>query len=108
MIETTHGLILGGIVFFIGLSLLFTRANIIMALMGLELMLASSSLNFVFLSYKYGLHDGQIMSLFILVMAAAEVTIGLAFAMAIYRHKASLDLNLWSSLKDSNKDPDDE
>lgn len=102
MIPLSHGLILGSSVFAIGLFGVLTRSNLLMILMSLELMLSGVILNFVFVSYRLGLWEGQMVSLFLMVIAASEVTIGLALCIAVYRRKATLDVSVWNNLKEGS------
>ena len=101
MIHFSHGIGLGCIVFMIGLTGVLIRKNWLMILMSLELMLLASGMNFIFVSYSLGSIEGQIITLFILVLAAAEVTIGLAFAILLFKEKSSLNVSLWNQLKES-------
>ena len=100
MIPIEHGIILGCMIFIIGLGGVITRRNLIMILMCIEIMLSGVNINLVFLSYKIAFHQAQLISLFIMVIAAAEVTIGLAIAIAVFRRKSNLDINFWDNLKD--------
>lgn len=94
MIHPLHMyLSLGAVLFLLGLFLVLTRRNAIMALMGVELMLNAANLNFVaFSRYDQGHIDGQMAALFIIVLAAAEVAVGLALILNLYRRKKSIDL----------------
>ena len=96
-----HYLVLAAVLFCIGLYGLLSSRNAIRALMGLELMLSAVTLNwvalnnFMFLDYLYG----QVFAIFILTVSAAEAAVGLAIVMALYRQKASVDLESYSLLK---------
>lgn len=84
-------LILAAVIFTIGASgLIFKRKNIINILMCVELMLLASSINFVAFSAYYNVLTGQIASIIILTMAAAEASIGLAIVVAYYRMRGSI------------------
>ena len=74
-------MILAAILFTLGLAGLITRRNLIFTLMSIEIMLNASGLAFIAAGSRWGQPDGQIMFLFILSMAAAEVAIGLAFVL---------------------------
>ena len=93
MIPITHYLILGGILFLIGLLGLLTRRNILMILLSIEIMLNAANLTFVAASSLHGEIDGQISAFFVMVIAAAEVTIGLAIAVLLFRKQGSVDTN---------------
>ena len=90
-------LIVGFLLFAIGIIGVLVRRSIIMVLLSIELMLNSA--NITFIAYAYYLQNitGQIMVFFILMMAAAEVALGLALVIALYRVRATLnvdDINL--------------
>jgi NADH-quinone oxidoreductase subunit K len=80
-------------------GLLVFRHNIINTLMALELLLLSVNLNFILISIYLDDILGQIFSLFILTIAAAESAIALALLVVFYRRKGSIDLNLLQHLK---------
>ena len=87
-------LIVASILFLIGAVGLVVRRNLLFVLMSLEIMMNAAGLAFVAGSAIHGEPDGQIFFLFILPVAAAEVAIGLALAVLIYRKFRTLDL--WS------------
>ncbi|MDP5170158.1 MAG: NADH-quinone oxidoreductase subunit NuoK [Bacteroidia bacterium] len=85
---------LGALLFLLGVFLVLTRRNAVMALMGVELMLNAANLNFVaFSRYDQIDLDGQMAALFVIVLAAAEVAVGLALILNLYRRKHSIDLS---------------
>ena len=84
--------------FVLGLVGLLTRRNLIFTLMSVEVMLNASGLAFVAGSYQWGRPDGQIMFLFILAMAAAEVSVGLALFLQFHRRAPTLDSDAASTL----------
>lgn len=91
---------LGAILFLLGLFLVLTRKNAVMALMGVELMLNAANLNFVGFSRYDQIHlDGQMAALFVIVLAAAEVAVGLALILNLYRRTHSIDLGEATELK---------
>ncbi|SVA07434.1 uncharacterized protein METZ01_LOCUS60288, partial [marine metagenome] len=93
-------LILSAIVFCIGLAGIFiNRTNIIMLLMCVELILAAVNTNFIAFSYFGSDIAGQIFVFFILTVAAAEVSIGLAILTLVYRNRGSIDVDVTNSLK---------
>jgi NADH-quinone oxidoreductase subunit K len=86
-----HGLILAGILFAIGLLGLLARRNVIFILLSIEIMLNAAGLAFVVAGSKWGQVDGQIMFIFVLTMAAAEVSVGLALVLQLYHQTKTLD-----------------
>ena len=91
MIEIQHFLILSSLLFLIGVFGIFlNRKNVIIILMSIELILLAVNINFVSFSYFLGDLTGQIFSLFILTVAAAEAAIGLAILVCFFRNKGSI------------------
>lgn len=86
-----QGLLLAGLLFGLGLIGLLVRRNIIFMLMAVEIMLNAAGLAFVVAGARWGQADGQVMFLFILALAAAEVSIGLALVLWFYREFNQLD-----------------
>jgi NADH-quinone oxidoreductase subunit K len=85
--------------FVVGLIGLLTRRNLIFTLMSVEIMLNASGLAFVAGSYRWGQPDGQVMFIFILAMAAAEVSVGLALLLQFHRREPTLDSDVASEMK---------
>ena len=94
-----QGLLLAGILFALGLVGLLVRRNVIFMLMSLEIMLNAAGLAFVVAGARWGQADGQIVFLFILTMAAAEVSVGLALVLQIYRRFKTLDSDAVSEMR---------
>jgi len=94
-----HGLMLAAILFGLGLVGLLVRRNIIFVLLSLEIMLNASGLAFVVAGAHWGQPDGQIMFLFILAMAAAEVAVGLALVVQLYYRFHTMDLDTVSDMR---------
>ena len=94
-----HVLILAAILFMLGLTGLLTRRNLIFTLMSVEIMLNASGLAFVAAGSRWAQPDGQVMFLFILAMAAAEVSIGLAFVLLFHRKQLALDVDAASEMR---------
>lgn len=94
-----NGLLLAGILFSLGLTSLLVRRNLIFVLMSLEVMLNAAGLAFVVAGARWHQADGQVMFLFILAMAAAEVALGLALSVEIYHRFKSLDVDTLSNMK---------
>ena len=85
------GLLLAGILFVLGLISVLIRRNIIFMLISVEIMLNAAGLAFIVAGSKWAQPDGQIMFIFILTMAAAEVSVGLALILQIYHQLKTLD-----------------
>lgn len=94
-----HYLVLSAILFVIGAFGVFTRRNLIIVLMSLELMLNSVNLTFVSFSRLLGDMTGHVFMIMSVTVAAAEVAVGLAFVVLIYNHYGSLDIDLLKVLK---------
>ena len=87
------------LLFSIGSAAVLTRRNAIIVFMGVELMLNATNLAFVTFSRMHGSLDGQVMALFVMVVAAAEVVVGLAIIMAIFRARRSASVDDANLLK---------
>ena len=98
-IPTQHVLILAAILFTLGLAGLLTRRNLIFTLMCVEVMLNASGLAFIAAGSRWAQPDGQVMFLFILAMAAAEVSVGLAFVLLYHKTQLALDVDAASELR---------
>jgi len=93
MITAAHYLILSGVLFTIGLLGLLLRRNVLLILLSIEIMLNAANLSLVAGSALHGEVDGQVTAFFVMVIAAAEVTIGLAIAVLLFRKQDSVDTN---------------
>lgn len=98
-IPMTHGLMVAGALFSLGLLGVLVRRNIIFILMSIEVMLNAAGLAFVVAGARWGEADGQIMFLFILTMAAAEVAVGLTLVVQLYHRIGTLDADAASMLR---------
>ena len=99
-IGLSHYLTLGAIIFTIGVAGIFlNRKNIIVILMSIELILLSVNVNLVSFSIFINDISGQIFSLFILTVAAAEAAIGLAIIVVYYRNSGSISVENIHKLK---------
>jgi len=94
-----HGLILAAILFGLGLAGVLVRRNIIFMLMSVEIMLNAAGLAFIAAGARWGAVDGQVMFIFILTMAAAEVSVGLALVLQMYHSFRTLDTDKVSTMK---------
>lgn len=95
----TYYLALSIILFALGLVGVLVRRNAIVIFMSLELMFNAANLLFVAYSAYYQIITGQAMVVFVMAVAAAEVGVGLALMVAIFRTKRSIDVDQMSSLK---------
>ena len=96
----THYLVLSALIFSIGATTALLRRNAIIVFLGIELMLNATNLAFVTFSRVHGNLDGQVMAFFTMVVAAAEVVVGLAIIVTIFRTRRSAsvdDVNLLKS-----------
>ena len=94
-----HGLLLAAILFALGLTGVLVRRNIVFMLMSIEIMLNAVGLAFVVAGARWAQADGQIMFMFILTMAAAEVSVGLALVLQFYHSFKTLDADAASRMK---------
>ncbi len=93
MVPLHYHLILSGIVFTIGVAGVLFRRNAIIIFMAIELMLNAVNLSFVALSRQFGLMDGQIAVFFVMAVAAAEVAVGLAIILLVFRGKETVNVD---------------
>lgn len=93
------GLILASILFVLGMISVLIRRNIIFMLISVEIMLNAAGLAFIVAGSKWGQADGQVMFIFILTMAAAEVSVGLALILQIYHQLKTLDSDAANELR---------
>ena len=99
-ITLTHYLVLAAFLFSIAVvGILMNRRNIIVTLMAIELMLLSVNINFVAFSHYLGNLHGQVFALFIMTVAAAGLTIGLAIIVLLFRRKRSTNVQELLGLK---------
>lgn len=90
---------LAAVLFALGLAGLLVRRNIVFILMSLEVMLNASGLAFVAAGQQWRQADGQVVFLFVLTMAAAEVSVGLALVLQLYHQNKSLDADAASRMR---------
>jgi NADH-quinone oxidoreductase subunit K len=95
----SHYLVLAAILFTVGAVGFLVRRNTLMQLMSIELMLNSVNLTLVTFARASGTIDGQIIAFFVMVVAAAEVVVGLAIIMSIYRTRRSASVDDANLLK---------
>jgi NADH-quinone oxidoreductase subunit K len=92
-------LYLSALLFSIGASAVLVRRNAIIVFMGVELMLNATNLTFVTFARMQGNLDGQVIALFVMLVAAAEVVVGLAIIMTIFRTRRSASVDDANLLK---------
>lgn len=90
---------MAAILFALGLIGLLVRRNLIFVLMSIEVMLNATGLAFVAAGSQWGQPDGQVMFIFILTMAAAEVAVGLGLVLQFYHQQKSLDIDAASEMR---------
>lgn len=101
MLPIEHFLYLGAILFGSGLVVVITKRNAIMVLLGIELMLNAANINLVAFNYKHGDNlDGQLFSLFVIIVAVCEAAVGLAIVLRVYQHYQSSIPDQIDELKD--------
>lgn len=98
-IPVEAGLILAGVLFMLGLISVLIRRNIIFMLISVEIMLNAAGLAFIVAGARWGQPDGQVMFIFILTMAAAEVSVGLALILQLYHQLQTLDGDAANQMK---------
>jgi NADH-quinone oxidoreductase subunit K len=98
-VSPDHYLILSGILFTIGLIGFMVRRNAIVAFMCVELMLNAANLLLVTFAHMHGTLDGQVAAFFVMVVAAAEVVVGLAIIVTIFRTRRSASVDDANLLK---------
>ena len=100
MIPLSHYLVLSGILFALSMIGIFlNRKNIVILLMAIELLLLSGNMNFVAFSHYLGDMSGQVFVFFILTVAAAEASIGLAILIIVFRNRQSINVQDLGSLR---------
>ncbi|MBS1488834.1 MAG: NADH-quinone oxidoreductase subunit NuoK [Bacteroidetes bacterium] len=98
-VSAEYGLLLASVLFTLGLIGVLVRRNIIFMLVCVEIMLNAAGLAFIVAGSKWTQADGQVMFIFILTMAAAEVSVGLALILQIYHQLKTLDGDAANSMK---------
>jgi len=94
-------LIIGALLFALGLYTVLTRRNAISILMGVELILNSANINYVAFSHFTTANiDGQIYAIFVIMLAAAEAAVGLAIVLAIFQIFHTIDVEAAETMKE--------
>jgi NADH-quinone oxidoreductase subunit K len=94
-----HGLVLAAILFALGMIGILVRRNLIFILMSIEIMLNAAGLAFIVAGARWEQADGQVMLIFILSLAAAEVSVGLALLLLWHRRFQTLDADAVSRMR---------
>jgi len=99
IVPFSHVFFLAALVFFMGLVCMVARRNLIMTLIGIEIMMNAAAIAFLAGSLHWQRLEGQAFVLFILGVAATEVSVGLALVVAAYRQKQTMDPDGYDVLK---------
>ena len=99
MVSLNHFLILSAVLFSIGTAGVFLRRNLITVLLSIEIMLNAVNLTFISVGRYVGTVDGQIITFFVMTVAAAEAAIGLALVIGLFRHRETLNPEAYTALK---------
>ncbi len=99
MISLAHYIVLGAVLFCIGVYGVIARRNAVLVLMSIELILNSVNINLLAFSQLHGNIDGNTFALYIIAVAAAEVGVGLAMVLLIYRNRKTIALDDLSEMK---------
>jgi NAD(P)H-quinone oxidoreductase subunit 4L len=92
-------LLLGAVLFCIGVFGVLARRNAVMVLMSVELILNAVNLNLIAFALMHGNVDGQVFALYVIGVAAAEVGVGLGLVLLVYRNRRSISLDELSEMK---------
>jgi NADH-quinone oxidoreductase subunit K len=98
-IPLTYYLAVSAVLFTMGALGVLIRRNALIIFMSVELMLNAANLAFVAFARQFGVYTGQLFVFFVMTVAAAEVAVGLALIVAIFKSKHSIDVDQMSSLK---------
>jgi NADH-quinone oxidoreductase subunit K len=99
VLSLNHFLVLSGLLFSIGTAGVFLRRNLITILLSIEIMLNAVNLTFVAVGRYLGKVDGQIITFFVMTVAAAEAAVGLALVISLFRHRETLSPDAYTTLK---------
>jgi NADH-quinone oxidoreductase subunit K len=98
-------LVVGAILFVLGMIGFLARRNLIIMFLSAEMMLQGVTLNLVAFGYYKGNLQGQVFTLFIITVAACEAAIALALILVLFRSRQSLDVSLWQELREPGLEP---
>ena len=99
MVPLNYYFALSGVLFAIGAAGVFLRRNLITVMLSIEIMLNAVNLTFVAAGRYIGTVDGQIVTFFVMTVAAAEAAVGLALVIALFRHRETLSPDAYTALK---------
>ncbi len=99
-VGAAHYLLLSAVLFGIGVTGVLARRNVFIVLMSLEIMLNAVNLSFLVFARLRGDMTGHVMALFVIAVAAAEMCVGLAILVVLFRQKESVDVDRFSGLRD--------
>lgn len=105
IVPLNHILLLSAVLFSLGMFCTLARRNLIMMLLGVEIMLNAAAVAFIGASLHWQQMEGQAVVIFILAIAATEVSIGLAAIIAIYKRSGSVDPDLQTTLRKVEGNP---
>lgn len=95
-------LVIGGVLFALGLVGFVVRRNVIVMFLSAEMMLQGVSMTLIAFSRFHGDWSGQMLVLFIIAVAACEAGIGLALILMLYQRSGTLDIAFWQNLREDN------
>ncbi|WP_436927334.1 NADH-quinone oxidoreductase subunit NuoK [Halosimplex amylolyticum] len=98
-IESQYYLLLSAAIFCIGVYGILTRTNALMFLMSVELLLNAANINLVAFSFYHGNLTGQVFSLFVMALAAAEVAVGIGIILVLYRNFEDVDVTKAATMR---------
>jgi NADH-quinone oxidoreductase subunit K len=98
-------LVIGAILFALGMIGFLARRNLIIMFLSAEMMLQGVAINLVAFARYRGSLQGQAFTLFVITVAACEAGIALALILILYRHRHSLDVSLWQDLREQGLEP---
>jgi NADH-quinone oxidoreductase subunit K len=98
-IDVGHYLTLSAVLFTIGVIGVLTRKNAIIVFMSIEIMLNAANLSFVTFAGSMGDLGGMVMVLFVIAVAAAEAAVGLAIIVAMFRHRETVNVDVFTTMR---------
>src|SRR5437762_4689346 len=105
MIPLSNYLVVGAILFTLGVIGFLTRRNLILMFLSAEMMLQGVALNLVAFARYHGNLHGQVFTLFLITVAACEAGLALALILMLYRRAKSLDVSVWQDLREPGQEP---
>ena len=99
MVPLTHYLFLSATLFVIGVAGVLVRRNVIVVFMSIEIMLNAVNISLIAFDLYMNLHDGQVFSFMVMCVAAAEVSVGLAIIISLFRNKPTTNLDEFNIMK---------